>query len=348
MFKFINSVMFQHTNTLNRRRIVNTTPISHHVLLALVLAFGLTFGSSGQTPPAQAAPAGGTEIQFSMLARNLNGNATICVGDDVPIYVRVSRTEVVGNNKRNIQRLPGVSVKASLTNGGIGSLSPTSIVTGWDTNDPGGAEFNFHADEAGKTIISFMGTIRQKWWPAKIGLPAPVFRKDFVYALVDITVEECQYKVTAISRWTGHDLNLVAIIDQEGLSEQAPGIYNGTATVNWVITEFPGNTCSRLFNATSDANLAADTTVENSRQLSLDIAYQPVQKEFYYYYREPVFNECAETAMFLLYFRPDPLKINVPISGGFQKLSQTLIDLFPLKWDISGSASITVQRTTDH
>lgn len=116
-----------------------------------------------------------------------------------------------------------------------GRLNPISIYTGWNSNDPGGADYKFHAEKPGSTTLIFKGTINHIWWGAKLGLVPFVDRRDFVEAQVEITVEQCQYKVTTISKWqvTGPaNLNIEAWINEAGLTDDGTGHFRGTASVS--------------------------------------------------------------------------------------------------------------------
>ena len=242
--------------------------------LFLAFVFVFSIGFADQASHAQAAPAA-TEMRYSMSARNLGGNATICVGDDVPIHVRVTRAEFVGNQGSNVQDIPGARIEASMSNGGIGKLNPISIYTGWDSNDPGGADYTFHAEKAGTTVITFKGTISQIWWPAKLGLPPLVNRRDFVNARVEITVKSCDYRITSISKWLvpgPANIRIEAMINEAGLAEDGTGRLKGTATVQWQLTTSQVLDCkAQSVTTTSEAEL---TGVREEEELIVDIAFE--------------------------------------------------------------------------
>jgi len=263
----------RYVNARKRLRAFDASERRRSIFLVLVLVF--VIGSAGQARLAQAAPAA-TEFRYSMSAKKLRGNATICIGDDVPIHVRVTRAEFVGNQGDNVQDIPGARIEASLSNSGIGRLNPLSIYTGWDSNDPGGANYTFHAEKTGTTIISFKGTINQIWWPAKLGLlPGAVTRRDFVNAQVEITVEKCDYKITTISKWQVPgpvNLKVEALISEAGLADDGTGRLTGTASVQWQVTTSQLEDCqAQSVTTTSQAEL---TGVREDEEVTLDVAFE--------------------------------------------------------------------------
>lgn len=290
---------------------VDQTPRRSIVFIALILA--LAVGGAGQSAPAQASPAA-TEYRYSMIARKLKGNATICVGDDVPIHVRVIRAEFVGDVGSNVQEVPGVFVRASMSPEGVGKLNPISMMTGWDANDPGGADYKFHAEKAGTTIISFKGTINHIWWPAQLGLPPLIDRRDFVEDLVELTVEECQYKVTTISKWESSGLVKIRIeawIHEAGLAEDGPGHYTGTGSVTWTLaTDQLGDCNAQSLTTTSQAEL----TGARDEELTVNVAFDTANISI------PVYCVGSDGGVAQgstpVQLTPDAVTFTVPASGG--------------------------------
>lgn len=283
----------------------NPIPRKRIIFIALVLA--LVIGGASQPAPAPAA----TEFRYSMIARKLNGNATICVGDDVPIHVRVTRAEFVGNQGSNIQEITGARIDTSMSNGGIGKLSPIEIDTGWDPNYPGGADFKFHAEKAGTTLITFKGTISHIWW-LTLGLPL-IDRRDFVEDQVEITVEECQYKVTTISKWeySGQvNIRIEAWISEAGLVDDGTGRYTGTGSVTWTVFTSQLLDCdAQSVITTSQAHL---TGAREDDELTVDVAFDTANISF------PTFCEREGVAQggTPVQLTPDAVTFTVPASGG--------------------------------
>lgn len=319
-------------------------PASRMRTLFMALTLTLSIGGVSQAVTAQAAPAAAT-LRFHMLARRLRSN-TICVGDNVPIYVRVMRSEMTGNQGDNVQNLPGVRVDASLSNPGIGTLTPRSSYTGWRPTAPGTANFSLHADKVGATTVSFTGTINHIWWLAKLGLPPVVDRRDFVNAQVEIEVEDCSYTVNAVSQWTGPDINYVAMIDQAGMVTDAPGHFTGTATVNWVLSEIPppdGSCPLQAITPTTEASLTGELV--GTDLLVVNIKFQPL--EVTWYAMGWILDECLQSGSVTWFPTPDSVRLNIPATGGAANPSQPLLFLSePSEWDIPGEADITVTRVT--
>ena len=261
---------FTFTSRWLRR--VNIVPDWRRVMLALLLAF--LIGSVGQMPLAQAAPPA-AEVRYSLIAYKLKRDTTICVGDDVPIRIRVSRATFVGSQGDNVQDIPGAHIEASMSNPGIGTLHPISIYTGWDSNDPGGAVYKFHASKVGRTTINFKGTINHIWWPAILGLPKAIDRRDFVEDQVQIEVQECQYKVTTISHWKvpgEANVQIEATLDGAGLTDDGTGLhYNGNGSVTWHLTGGQVEDCvPQSVTTTSQAELVGE---RDGDLLIVDITY---------------------------------------------------------------------------
>jgi hypothetical protein len=208
--------------------------------MAVVLA--LWVGSAGQPFSAKAAPAA-TEFRFKLNAKKDKGNATVCVGDKVPISAQVTRLDYVGNkviNRRIVpirQIVPGILIVASMSNA-IGNLSPFARETGWSPMKPGTANFTLTAEKAGTTTITFTGEIYQAWWMSKLGVPAQPFRTDVVKDQLTIKVEDCEYKVNTYSEWVqnGGYFTVIAKINEAGMKRDVEGgPYTGIASVDWNI-----------------------------------------------------------------------------------------------------------------
>jgi hypothetical protein len=271
-------LIFGKVRFLNARRrtgVVNPAKRRRNVFSALVL-LALFLGSLNQTLPAKAAPAGSTDFRFSMQATKLNGSATICVGDNVPIEIKVHRAEMVGGDLGYGQSLPGVKVQAILiSNPSIGTLNQNTIYTGWESNDPPGATLLFHVVKVGSTTISFKGTINHVWWLAELGFPRVIDRRDFVTTTVDITVVECQYKVVTISHFAEQGVKLKATM--EGMLHGEDGHFTGTGTVNWIGGVAVAGDCSSVITVyTSEATLTGELEGDT---LKVDVVYSPAVLE---------------------------------------------------------------------
>ena len=309
------------------------------VFSALVL-LAFFMGSLGQTPPALAAPAGSSEIHFFMTATK-EKNGTICVGDDVPLHVKVIRTEMTGNpgNVGYPQGVSGVTVKATTSNASVGVLNQNYVDTGWRSGDPGGADYIFRADKAGTTTISFTGTINHLWWPSILGLSTSVDRRDSVNDQVDIKVENCKYKVTTISYFDQPGIQFDALIKDGELKSDSPGHYTGTATVDWLITvAASGPSCKpQLFTSTSQADLTGVMDADG-QQIKVDIVYQMARVK----YSGERTDDCSPSWNATDAYTPDPLTLRVPSSGGTSRQSQMAVEPLSPLLNMSGAVKVDV------
>lgn len=340
--KNFDSVKVLYTNARRRLRAVNPAHRRHRIFMALVLV--LTFGSTGFSLPVQAATAA-TEFRFFMTAKKVRGNAAICVGDNVRIRVQVMRAEVVisPGNLGYIQNLPGALVTGSVSNVSVGTLQPASIRTGFYSIDPGGAEFQFHADKVGTTSISFKGTINHIWWASKylIGLPALTDRTDFVTDQVGITVEQCQYKVMAISHFSTAGVKLLAIMDGV-LIKNEDGNLTGTAAVNWIGGPVTLGGCNGTMEvAPGQATLVGEQAGE---QLIVDVTYHETTLGHLY-------NCIPGSVEIHPPVIPDPVSVTVPVSGGdiFGKDQNLSAPCYMCEeYDMSGFVNVDVTRVVQH
>lgn len=160
---------------------------------------------------------------------------------------------------------------------------------------------------------------------------------------MEIKVEDCQYKVTAVSRWSGFGFNISAIIHEAEMTTDAPGHYTGTATVDWVITNDPP--CPHTLTPASQVDLTGSLD-EDGQQLEVDLDYQPVEGIWYGY----MSFDCTQGSWNGTFSRsPDPLTFSIPASGGGHKPFQALVDnTYPVYGDMSGSANVFVERVAKH
>jgi hypothetical protein len=318
------------------------TPRWRPVSVALVLALAIVVGSAGQPWPAQAAPAS-TEYAYVVTAALDKPNATICVGDNVTISVDVVQARLEGVELMEQLTLTGLWVEGSVLSPSIGTFIMARMKIGWNSDRPKVAVLAFHADKPGKTTLTFKAEVHyyvtrlDKWLygPAKIAESNPV----------DVTVEDCKYKVTAVSVWSGFGLTHVALIDQAEMTADAPGHYKGTATVNWVITEEHARAGCRphVVTATSQADLIGDMD-KDGQHLVVDLAYQLAEATWLNF-----LDDClTQSSSDLLQYTPAPLTFSVPASGGGNDLSQALVDQLEPVMNIAGTAKVTVIRVTNH
>ncbi|HCC79251.1 MAG: hypothetical protein A2X25_15490 [Chloroflexi bacterium GWB2_49_20] len=310
-----------------------------------IMALALVLAGTKPSSLAQAAPASMNDYVYSVSAYLDKGNATICVGDNVTISTKVERIQIEKGSRAltNIQKISGIWVEGLVQDPSIGKLlAPTRKLTGWNSDQPGIAVFAFHADKSGTTTLNFKAEIHyyksilKKWiyGPAEIAESNPV----------DVTVVYCDYKVTAVSRWSGFGINYTAIIHEAEMTANAQGAYTGTDTMNWVITNDPP--CPHTLTPTSQADLTGSLDADG-QQLVVDLAYQPVEGIWYGY----MSFDCTQGSWNETFSHsPAPLTFSVPASGGSHKTYQVLVDNYSPAGDgdMSGSANVFVERVTNH
>jgi hypothetical protein len=318
------------------RRSGNLHPVMPwRIFFRVLVMLALLMGSLSHTQAAQAA----TEIRFSMTAANLKRNTIVCVGEDVPIQVKVFRVEFTGNQMDNSQRVTGVLVKAEMWDASIGKMNPVQSSTSWSSNDPGGADFNFHTIKAGTTTISFGATIKTTSWLAKLGFSSAV-KTDVATGEVTIKVEDCKFRVNALSHWVQVRTKFDALIRDGILTVDAQGNYTGTATVYWDITldPAPGSKCKpQVFTSTSQVNLTGAKT-EGGKKIIVDVEYQPAKLTWSGFRSD----DCSKSFDELDMYTPAPLTIAFPVSGGFSKQTQVAVEVLSAALNMTGPVSVSV------
>ncbi len=289
------------------------------VLIGLLLA--LAIGSVNL--PAQAAPAGAL-WRYRLDTRILRGEDEICLGDAVHIRVWVYREEDAGNN---VQYISGVRVVASLSNAGIGRLNPISTDTGISSDRPGEIDYRFTAEKVGKTVISFKGTINHKWF----GLASGTFTLE---SRVTITVVECQYKVSAVSRFeSSPDFFVVGAFKDVVMRLDAQGLYAGTATVNWSgYWRDQTGPCTHYFEAPASSKAELIGLMDEIGNLEVNIVYTEQEGAWHTACRNtPITDDRVPEKL-----DPTELKFVVPVYGEVGKLLYQQIEM------LGGKATISV------
>lgn len=145
----------------------DVTKIRHHVTdlliatarlalrrLRVIAMLVLVIASVSQTLQAKAAPAA-TEYAYFGSASMDRGNATICVGDNVLISVKVERVKIENTDLSNWQSIAGIRVEGLVQDPSIGNYIMPNKYTGMSSDRPGIAVFAFHANKAGATALTF-------------------------------------------------------------------------------------------------------------------------------------------------------------------------------------------------
>lgn len=307
---------------------VNPAPHLRILLIALVLV--LAIGSAGQIPSAQAAPAGATNITIWMRALKVGGERTICIGDKVNIDVSVLRKVEPAWYGPSTTFLPGIEVQASVIDSSIGTISPAKGSTRLDRD----TIFTFSAQNPGTTKIQFTGKVNKRVF---LGL---VLSSVEVYTDIDVTVEDCKYKVNAVSVWVlDPGFTAVAEIDEAGMTVDAEGLYTGSASVHWDIIYIDVSPCTLSHGSVLPPTEAELHGELDGPDLLLDVVFQPVK--FKTGLTCPDVGTPAGFTPVLL--PPDPLSIEVPSSGGRITQAHALTG-----GNLPGWTAIWVERVTDH
>jgi hypothetical protein len=215
--------------------------------LLVITVLASLIGSS-----AHAAPPGPAKLNISLEVKQLGGQRTLCVGDNVQFRVKVWQ-QIGIDGDVTIAALMGVRVDAS-GGGGVGTLRPASDTTSLSNVPAGATVFTFVAENAGDATLVFKATINTRVF---LGL---VLSNNIMASSVSIRVEDCQYKVTTLSKWQDPApgrFTVYARIINAGLTEVGGGLYKGTAVVKWLMT------VGRVGNCIPQSNVA-----EGQAQLS--------------------------------------------------------------------------------
>jgi hypothetical protein len=205
--------------------------------LLLALVFGL--GAAGHTASAQAARAADYRKQiYLVVSKAGSAERTVCVGDKVDISARVLTVVDVLNDpnaEKQFARLMGVPLQASVTDPGIGTVTPAASTTPVNGDPPGQARFTFSAKAAGTTTVKVEGTL------INTQVLGVVLSADTVSGDLTLTVEKCVYRIDATGVWHMEgNITLIAEITNAALAPDGQGNYAGNADVNWFAeTKYP-------------------------------------------------------------------------------------------------------------
>jgi hypothetical protein len=244
-----------------------------HITLALVLAFSM--GSAGQSLPAYAAPLAESRVVFGISVSKPPN--PICEGRDYNVAVKLTKYSEIGVDgviwKPFIEApLNATTVNASVKDPGIGTLTPSSLLTGWALGEsgdsPGEAIFSFHAIKAGQTQLNFLAKILDydKHGPLRE-------TKD---AMEPIKVVKCDYKVTMTysvqQSGAGYFSMLYGKLDARLKRED--NVFRGTGTLDTTRTASVSG-CSFSSTGYKNPTTFTGTPVElpNGEELQLTIQY---------------------------------------------------------------------------
>jgi len=322
--------MFRNTHNRRGSSTRARKPTSRWRAFCIALVLVLTAESMLQIAPAHAAPPADT-IRYRLLARKLKGDATVCIDDDVPIKVRVVSAEQTGNQFDNVQTISGAVVDATMSPGGIGTLSPRLAYTGRGTLAPGEIDYNFHAVKEGSTTITFEGTVLYgavKNAILRLGKALGIYSQNFfgprVFNQIEIKVEKCNYKVTSISKWvsTGQvQVKIDATITNCGLIDDGSGkTFKGECSVDWSVSGSQMVDCNGpRSTTTSQATVSGE---RNEDDLKVKVEIQEANIEFKVHCEGDdggVIDDGLPVQM-----KAAPVSFTVPVSGGAGREDQVL------------------------
>jgi hypothetical protein len=304
------------------------------VFLALALILGA--GSITQTVSVQAAPPSATAVTF--FADVFLPKAPICAGSDYSVRVTITKlNEVVDAATGQTDwkstlafAASGQSVKSSVQDSGIGTLTPAQLMTGWDVDAPDEAVFTFHANKRGSTQLDFTIDIEDYDRKGPLHETMKLGRQ--------IQVVNCKYRVTIVSTLAASFPNLTALVMgvAEGeMTADANGNLAGTAKENWDTYLF--SECgSHTTNVVSSPNVTFTGAVsQDGSSLTVVAAYQPFNVQHSFQLSCGAAGGSSDSAS----VGPTVLHMDLSAAGGSTVQSQTA------QWgelNLKGSAAITV------
>jgi hypothetical protein len=194
----------------------------------------------------------------------------------------------------------------------------------------GSTYFTFLAKKAGTTTIVFQTTVNEL-----VFLGMDVGGNTIITPL-NITVEDCSYKVDMLGRWQvpgEANINILARFKEAGMFEDNENHYTGTANVVWAISAGQVGDCTATFSeATSEVNLQG--TVYGPEEFTFVLTFQPT------FVTETA--NCRGIVQSLpLEFTVLPTSFSVSAYGGYGRELQNLV----LNGNTLGTIIVTVRRT---
>jgi hypothetical protein len=303
------------------------------VVAALIAFMGVPMSTSAE---------GSVERYVFYLSGSASKSLTdLCVGDVVAIDVKAERfvSNRRGSGTDQTTNPPvqvfGVTIDGSVGNPEVGSLFFTRQITTAQSSPPGSAKFKFTATKAGSTSIVFKGTsIATGWFDRFVN-----GNRDYLSTEMDVTVKNCEYSVTATTNWHNFGLDYTAVVSDIRLVSTGGGLYRGSGTYTFIITDNPKrDPCgphTRTYQAQVDVTGGLD-----GDQLEVGIDYGHPTGEWRIY----LTFECTVTSREQLTVFPEPLNFTIPASGISITYQQTLKDItnLPIYETPNGLARVTV------
>lgn len=279
--------------------------------------------------PLSASAEGGMETYVFYLAGGANKSLTdLCVGDVVTIDIKAERFL---RNRRGMAadehtnppvQVFGVTITGTVGNPEVGSLFFTRQITSARGTPPGSAQFHFTATKAGSTGIVFRGTkIATGWFDHFVS-----GNKDYLSTELEATVRDCEYSVSATSRWHGFNVDYTAIVSDVRMTSTGGGKYTGEGTWTFITTDNPASCAphTQIYEAPVVLNGELD-----GDQLIVDVTYDRPMGDWYTWSTDS--DRCGlRSSTQTLTQYPEPLTFTVPASGRSLTLVQTLGDITDL------------------
>ena len=267
-----------------------------------------------------AADAAPERYVFYLAAQPSRSPDDLCVGDVLRINVKAERfiankraTNTEMNTSPPVQ-VYGVTLNGAVGNAEIGSLNTTTQVTSARSTPPGSTIYNFTAAKAGFTTIVFTGVARQTGWFAHFASDRP-----YLSAEIEVTVNDCEYSVTATSHWSGFNLRYTALVSDVRMKSTGAGKYTGDGTWTFMITT--GGECpnTQFFEARVEL-----TGYLDGGELTVFVTYDwPVGTWFH----RLSINRCVGGGSETMTQSAESLTFPVSAQGGSLSLPQTLRDI---------------------
>ena len=135
------------------------------------------------------------------------------------------------NADKQFAALYGVPLQASVTDPGVGAISPAASTTNVGGDPAGQVKFTFTAQKPGATTIQVDGKLIHKQ------LLGVVLSSDTITGKLALTVEKCAYRLDATAVWHLVDSRakdtLIAEITDAALAPTGDGNFAGNADVKW-------------------------------------------------------------------------------------------------------------------
>jgi hypothetical protein len=340
--------MFGNSRNSNISSVNAWNPFARRRTVFSALILALTFGSMGQTPAAQAAPAGDL-VNFYLWV--LSPKTTLRCGETVTYQVAAGFVPVDADSESS----PAISLDADSRSISLDMLFGLSTDIDAMSGNPtvgdfvvaykgskvrsrlllrfqgpyvtnSGGEFKFKANKPGKTTLYFQGFIGET--------------HQFISNEVKVTVLPCHFQIKTLGDYNALDVNLAALMDREMKSDEQGNI-TGSGTVNWVGDTLSSGDCSSAIDvASSKAELTG--SLDESGQLIVNVTYLPavltnVGKCENAQASLPLNDQALVT--------PDPVHISIATSGGVSTRPQDLYE--PNYYAMHGSVDIVVIPVED-